>query len=49
MKTNEAYRALLGEIDKAKLGQSALEDQILQLMEQIDQAGRSWKEKEAGL
>src|SRR5882724_1227838 len=48
VKTNEAYRALLGEIDKAKEGKSALEDQILQVMEQIDQANKSWKEKEAG-
>jgi len=46
VKTNEAYRALLGEIDKAKLAQSALEDQILQTMEQIDLANKSWKEKE---
>jgi predicted nucleic acid-binding Zn-ribbon protein len=46
VKTNEAYRALLGEIEKAKQTQSALEDQILQTMEQIDQANKSWKEKE---
>jgi predicted nucleic acid-binding Zn-ribbon protein len=48
VKTNEAYRALLGEIDKAKQETSGLEDQILQIMEQIDQAGRVWKEKESG-
>jgi len=48
VKTNEAYRALLGEIDKAKLEKSALEDQILQIMEQMDQASRIWKEKESG-
>jgi predicted nucleic acid-binding Zn-ribbon protein len=48
VKTNEAYRALLGEIEKAKEEKSALEDQILQIMEQMDQAGRNWKEKEAG-
>src|ERR1019366_6536341 len=48
VKTNEAYRALMGEIEKAKLGKSALEDQILQIMEQIDQANESWREKEAG-
>jgi predicted nucleic acid-binding Zn-ribbon protein len=47
VKTNEAYRALLGEIEKAKQVQSELEDQILQLMEQIDQANKSWKEKES--
>lgn len=46
VKTNEAYKALLGEIQKAKDTQSALEDQILQLMEQIDQAMKVWKEKE---
>jgi len=46
VKTNEAYRALMGEIDKAKLEKSKLEDQILQLMEQIDQANVIWKEKE---
>ena len=48
IKTNEAYRALMGEIDKAKEEKSALEDQILQIMEQLDQATRVWKEKEAG-
>jgi len=48
VKTNEAYKALLGEIEKAKQEKSALEDQILQLMEQMDQATRTWKEKEAG-
>jgi predicted nucleic acid-binding Zn-ribbon protein len=48
VKTNEAYRALLGEIEKAKLATSALEDQILQAMEQIDLANKTWKENEAG-
>ncbi len=47
IKTNEAYKALLGEIDKAKQVKSSLEDQILQLMEQIDQATKVWKQKEA--
>lgn len=47
VKSNEAYKALLGEIERAKSDKSALEDQILQLMEQIDQATRVWKEKEA--
>lgn len=46
IKTNDAYRALLGEIEKAKSEKSALEDQILLLMEQSDQANRAWKEKE---
>ncbi len=48
VKTNEAYRALVGEIEKAKQDKSALEDQILQNMEQTDQATRVWKEKESG-
>jgi len=48
VKTNEAYKALLGEIEKAKQEKSILEDQILQNMEQMDQATRTWKEKEAG-
>ena len=47
VKSNDAYRALLGEIEKAKKEKSALEDQILQIMEQADQAARVWKEKEA--
>jgi predicted nucleic acid-binding Zn-ribbon protein len=47
IKTNEAYRALLGEIEKAKNEKSALEDQVLQLMDQSDQAIRFWKDKEA--
>src|SRR5438309_523011 len=47
VKSNDAYRALLGEIEKAKTDKSALEDQILQVMEQIDQANKLWKEKEA--
>ena len=48
VKTNEAYRALVGEIEKAKQEKSVLEDKILQNMEQTDQAQRVWKEKEAG-
>jgi len=48
VKTNEAYRALMGEIEKAKQEKSVLEDQILQIMEQMDVATRTWKEKEAG-
>src|SRR5258706_11161701 len=47
VKSNDAYRALMGEIEKAKQEKSGLEDQILQLMEQSDQAVRLWKEKEA--
>jgi uncharacterized protein len=47
VKTNEAYKALMGEIDKAKQEKSGLEDEVLVLMDQIDQAGKVWKEKEA--
>ena len=47
VKTNDAYRALLGEIEKAKQEKSVLEDHILQLLDQIDQASRLGKEKEA--
>lgn len=47
VKTNEAYKALLGEIEKAKTDKSKIEDQILLFMEQIDQAGKVWKEKES--
>jgi predicted nucleic acid-binding Zn-ribbon protein len=46
VKTNEAYRALLGEIEKAKKEKSLLEDQILQVMDQTDQATRVWKDRE---
>jgi len=46
VKTNDAYRALLGEIEKAKKDKSVLEDQILQGLEDLDKAGRLWKEKE---
>lgn len=48
VKTNEAYRALLGEIEKAKQEKSLLEDAVLQLMDKIDQANRLWKQNEAG-
>jgi uncharacterized protein len=47
VKSNDAYKALMGEIDKAKRDKSALEDQVLMLMDQIDQANKSWKEREA--
>jgi predicted nucleic acid-binding Zn-ribbon protein len=47
VKSNDAYRALLGEIEKAKQSQSVLEDQILQTMDRVDQANKSWKEKES--
>jgi predicted nucleic acid-binding Zn-ribbon protein len=47
VKTNEAYRALVGEIDKAKADKSTFEDEVLVLMDQIDQANKVWKEKES--
>jgi uncharacterized protein len=47
VKSNDAYKALLGEIDKAKKDKSGLEDEILQIMEQMDQATKVWKEKES--
>jgi predicted nucleic acid-binding Zn-ribbon protein len=47
VKTNEAYRALTGEIDKAKQEKSILEDELLILMEKIDQASKIWKDKES--
>ncbi len=48
VKTNEAYKALLGEIEKAKKDKSLIEDKILENMEATDQATTLWKEKEAG-
>lgn len=46
LKSNEAYRAMIGEIDKAKQDRSLLEDEILQLMDKVDQAQRTWRERE---
>ncbi|MBI3550455.1 MAG: hypothetical protein HY078_15565 [Elusimicrobia bacterium] len=43
VKTNEAYRALQNEIDKAKNDVSDLETAILTLMEEIDKAGQEEK------
>lgn len=47
VKTNEAYKALMGEIEKAKQEKSVLEDEVLVLMDNIEQANKLWKEKEA--
>jgi predicted nucleic acid-binding Zn-ribbon protein len=47
IKSNDAYRAMMGEIDKSKEGKSQLEDAILQLMDKVDQANRAWKERES--
>lgn len=56
VKTNEAYRALMSEIDKAKQAKTIFEDEILQLMEQIDQQSakikaseNEFKQKEASI
>ncbi|OGR91715.1 MAG: hypothetical protein A2992_08415 [Elusimicrobia bacterium RIFCSPLOWO2_01_FULL_59_12] len=46
IKSNDAYRAMLGEIEKAKQEKSTLEDEILQLMDKVDQSQRAWKERE---
>jgi predicted nucleic acid-binding Zn-ribbon protein len=46
IKSNDAYRAMMGEIEKARSEKSALEDEILQLMDKVDQAQRVWKERE---
>jgi uncharacterized protein len=47
VKSNEMYKALLSEIDKAKQSKSTLEDQILEIMEKTDQATKVWKDKES--
>ncbi|MBI4386170.1 MAG: hypothetical protein HY551_02190 [Elusimicrobia bacterium] len=49
VKTNEAYRALQVEIDKAKSDVSELETAILLLMEQVDSTSREEKKAAAAL
>lgn len=46
VKTNDAYKALLKQIDDAKTAKSQLEDKILELMERIDQLQKELKEGE---
>jgi predicted nucleic acid-binding Zn-ribbon protein len=46
VKTNEEYKALLKEIDYAKQADSAAEDQILALLEEIDSIEKAMKESE---
>lgn len=46
IKSNDAYRAMMGEIEKGKQERSVLEDEILQWMEKADQAQKVWKERE---
>ena len=43
VKTNEAYKALLAEIEKAKTDASNIETQILEIMEQMDEAAKDEK------
>lgn len=43
VKTNEAYKALLAEIEKAKTDASNIETTILEIMEQMDQAAKDEK------
>jgi len=47
IKSNDAYRAMMGEIEKGKQEKSVLEDEILQWMEKVDAAQRAWRDLEA--
>jgi predicted nucleic acid-binding Zn-ribbon protein len=49
IKSNEAYKALLIEIEGAKANKSVLEDEILDLMEKIDQESVAVKQRENDL
>ncbi|MFH1282921.1 MAG: C4-type zinc ribbon domain-containing protein [bacterium] len=49
VKTNEAYRAILKEIDKCKQQKDILEEEILTLMEGIDTFNKEVKKREQGL
>lgn len=49
VKTNEEYKALLKEIEYAKQADSATEDQILTLLEEIDSLEKAMKEKEESI
>lgn len=49
VKTNEAYKALLSEIEKAKEQKNLIEEAILGLMESIDALAKDQKVKEAAL
>jgi predicted nucleic acid-binding Zn-ribbon protein len=46
LKSNDAYKAMLGEIDAAKKAVIAAEDQILVVMEAIEAAEKEFKERE---
>jgi len=49
LKTNKEYQAYQKEIDGCEKGISAIEDVILQLMEEIDAVSREQKEKETAV
>jgi hypothetical protein len=49
LKTNKEYQAYQKEIEGSEKGISAIEDVILQLMEEIDAASKEQKEKEAAV
>lgn len=49
LKSNDAYKAMLGEIQAAKDAQAKIEDDILNLMEAIDTADKDYKSTEQKL
>jgi len=49
IKTNQAYRALLDEIEEAKKQRSLIEDEILRLMEENDNEKQSQQQREKEL
>jgi predicted nucleic acid-binding Zn-ribbon protein len=49
IKSNDAYKAMLTEIEKAKADSSVIEDEILNLMEQIDKESENVKTYEVSL
>jgi len=49
VKSNDTYKALLVEIEKAKADKSVIEDEILELMDKIENENKIVKESEAEL
>ena len=49
IKTNKEYHAHLAEIETAKLGQTAIEDELLTLMEQTETVAQQLKQRQAEL
>ncbi len=49
LKSNDAYKAMLGEIETAKKDQSKIEDEILVAMESIEQSEKDYKATEQKL